>query len=105
MLDRGLYRPNEKVHIKGYIRVMNFKVKEVYESFSLPPQQKIKYQLLDSQKLQVLNGELELNEYGSFHLELQLPPDKLNLGTASLNFTIDKPCNSSFAHRFEVQEV
>ena len=74
--DRGLYKPKEDVHIKGYVRLL-----EVKEDAKLPTYGKgvIDYIVCDPRGQELQQSKVELNNYGAFDIKFTLP-DNVNLG-------------------------
>ncbi len=101
--DRKMYRPDEKVSLKGWVRrwqggpkgdVVGLKG-EISE---------LTWQLSDSQGNKVLEGKTPVSKDGSFSLQMTLPKT-MNLGRAYLSLTSSSSeVGSSHAHDFEVQE-
>lgn len=66
--ERPLYLPNEKVHLKFFVR------RRVPDSIELEDTEKLmKVSISDSRGNEVLSKELELNAYGTAVLEYELP--------------------------------
>lgn len=74
--DRGLYKPKEEVHIKGYARLL-----EIKGDAKLPTYGKgiISYTVCDPRGQELQQSKVELNEYGAFDIKFTLP-DNINLG-------------------------
>lgn len=74
--DRGLYKPKEEVHIKGYVRLLNTK-----DEARLPTyvQGTIDYTIYDPRGEQLLQSSVALNNYGAFDIQFTLS-DNVNLG-------------------------
>lgn len=74
--DRGLYRPKDEVHIKGYVRLL-----EVKGDAKLPTYGRgvIEYTVCDPRGEQLQQSKVELNNYGAFDIKFTLP-DNVNLG-------------------------
>ena len=74
--DRGLYKPKEDVHIKGYVRLL-----EVKEDAKLPTYGKgvIDYTVYDPRGQELQQSKVKLNKYGAFDIKFTLP-DNVNLG-------------------------
>ena len=74
--DRGLYRPKEEVHIKGYVRLL-----EVKGDAKLPTYGRgvLEYTVCDPRGEQLRQSKVELNNYGAFDIQFTLP-DNANLG-------------------------
>ena len=97
--DRGLYKPKEEVHIKGYVRLL-----EVIGDAKIPSyvQGVVEYAVFDSRRQQLHQSTVELNDYGAFNIEFTLP-DNVNLGTGHVVFKLpDKQTRKS--HSFKIQE-
>eukprot|EP01100_Stratorugosa_tubuloviscum_P013548 TRINITY_DN683_c0_g1_i7.p1 TRINITY_DN683_c0_g1~~TRINITY_DN683_c0_g1_i7.p1 ORF type:complete len:1884 (-),score=903.40 TRINITY_DN683_c0_g1_i7:215-5866(-) len=96
--DRHLYKPNEEVHIKGWVR------KVIHEKgcqlLSLPNQIKINYDCSDSRGQNIATGDVQLNKFGAFDFNFKIK-DNINLGAATIYFSGDK---LSHHHNFEIQE-
>ncbi|CAF1154724.1 unnamed protein product [Rotaria sp. Silwood1] len=97
--DRGLYKPKEDVHIKGYVRLL-----EVKGEARLPTyvQGTIDYTVHDPRGEQLLQSKVKLNTYGAFDIQFTLP-DNVNLGNAYVAFNLPDSVNS-YTHQFKIQE-
>ncbi|CAF4451576.1 unnamed protein product, partial [Rotaria magnacalcarata] len=73
--DRGLYRPKEEVHIKGYVRLMKIKGEAKIPTYA---QGIIDYIIYGSHSEQLQQSKVELNNYGAFDIYFTLP-DNVNL--------------------------
>lgn len=104
--DRGLYRPGEEVHVKGWIRRLGAGPRGDVGPLA-GAAERVTYQLRDSQGNQVLAGGADLNALGGFDFAFKLT-DTMNLGDAYLELqATGGPMaveNSSFGHRIAVQE-
>lgn len=125
--DRGMYRPGEVVHIKGYLR--DFRITATGEpSFSVPllaegakaedDIKNLKWELYDGTNVRVADGSFVLSPvFGTLHVAVPLP-ENINLGSCYVKFTglgpianqekVDDPLSKRLAlsaeHRFVVQE-
>lgn len=74
--DRGLYKPKEEVHIKGYVRLL-----KVQGEAKLPtyPHGTIDYTIHDPRGQQLQQSKVDLNKFGAFDVKFTLP-DNINLG-------------------------
>ena len=101
--DRKLYKPKEKVIVKGFLRIWKKEGEE--RKLVFPEQTKIKYQINDSRSSKVKEGEIESDENGSFVLNFEVP-DNINLGNSTILFTVSCGENgiTQHYHSFEVQE-
>lgn len=101
--DRKIYRPEEQVSIKGYIRkVTDGKLTDIAE---LDGEIKnVRYVLKDSRNNEIGKGYAKLNAFGAFDFKLDLQKN-INLGYQNLEFwTNDKKEGAEFEHNFQVQE-
>ena len=104
--DRKMYRPNEEVHIKGWLRRVGGgttgDLGELNDAVST-----VDYSLHDSRGNEVTKGTLKLNALGGFDTALKLPAT-MNLGHAVMRFTAQggsgDVISREFTHTFQVQE-
>ena len=84
--DRGLYRPGEQVHVKGWVRRVASR-----ESGDLGPlgtaAQRLDYVVKDARDNEIAKGSLLLNTFGAFDSKIALPAT-MNLGQASLKLEL-----------------
>ncbi|KAG2374652.1 hypothetical protein C9374_010671 [Naegleria lovaniensis] len=103
--DRGLYKPKETLHVKGYFRTIDFnndKSSDLFGTYSVgnPRNCNVSYVINDSLNVSYAEGKFETTENGTFSLDVQLP-DNVNLGAHSIRFI----CNGyTFYSRFSVEE-
>ncbi|KAG2394211.1 hypothetical protein C9374_003975 [Naegleria lovaniensis] len=78
--DRGLYKPNEEIFIKGYAR--DIKIEQYGQRYKvhLPSKGAYTYVVTDSRGAKYHEGTLNISESGSFDLKFKIP-DNVNLGT------------------------
>ncbi|CAF3912925.1 unnamed protein product [Adineta steineri] len=97
--DRGLYKPKEEVHIKGYVRLL-----EVKGDAKLPTYAKgtIEYIVSDPRGQQLEQSKVELNNYGAFDIKFTLP-DNVNLGDGWVTFNLPS-LETQTTHSFKIQE-
>ena len=82
MDDRGLYRPGEDVHVKGWAReVTGYPVRRVTPAHV----EALAYRLVDAGHSEVAAGTVPLTRYGSFEAVVSLPKT-MAVGGASLQF-------------------
>ena len=96
--DRHLYRPGEKVSLKGWLRTAVYGPQGDLSGTSV---HQIDYRLLDSRGNEVCKGKTTVGALGGFHLELELPKT-LNLGQQKLELRADN--GQAFNHLFQVEE-
>lgn len=104
--DRGMYRPGEEVHLKGWIRRVGAGpqgdvglVGSAVDS--------INYQLMGPQGNELANGSVEVNALGGFDFVITLP-ENANLGYAQLVLSAQGSLGNlqsySYYHNFQIQE-
>jgi hypothetical protein len=82
--DRGMYRPGEEVHVKGWLRkVGGGPLGDVEMADGVAG---LNYSLKDSRGNEVLKGRARVNAAGGFDLVFKLPPT-MNLGYSPLTLT------------------
>jgi hypothetical protein len=97
--DRGMYRPGEQVHVKGWVR--NLHLSEGADVLTVPaPGQSVTFRLADSRGNELLSSSTELNALGGFDFAFTLP-ETMNLGQASLRLSLQ---GNEFHHAVQVQE-
>ena len=104
--DRGMYRPGEEVHVKGWVR--RLRIERGSDSLALPGTGGVaSYSLHDSRGNQLFAGEAELDAWGGFDTAFTLP-EAMNLGTARLNLQltghVDGLSGREYSHHIQVQE-
>jgi hypothetical protein len=104
--DRKLYKPNETVTIKGFVRIIErtgenncFQVLKIDNLKNT----EVSYKILDSVNAEYLKGTVKINEYGSFKFEFVVP-DNVNLGDHKINFLNDF-YSEEFSHHFKIQGI
>lgn len=93
--DRGIYRPGETVHFKGFVRELR-----VAQPPRLPENRTVDVEIRDSKGTRVAQKKLTLNGFGSFSLDHELNPAAA-LGDYYLRASVG---SRSFQERFSVQE-
>ena len=111
--DRSLYRPGEKIHLKGIVR--NLKKDELHFPMSINP----KIALIDPMRRTVFEKDLTLSTSGSFDVTHTLPettvgeyyfkltwPDEIEAADNLENYWEKRAAkqSASFSHYFSVQE-
>ncbi|KMQ49971.1 hypothetical protein CHISP_3117 [Chitinispirillum alkaliphilum] len=96
--DRGIYRPGEEVHIKGWLRRISQQVDGDIELIS--NSSNLSYTVKDSRYNQIANGTVPLSELGGFDFNFPIPPTS-NLGYASVQLKIG---NFFHSHLLKIQE-
>ena len=104
--DRGMYRPGEEVHIKGWLRRIGAgpggDVGLVGNDVTGAT-----YQVTESQGNAIGNGQVKVNALGGFDFAFKIP-DTVNLGWANVNFQAQGDLGSlsptQASHAFQIQE-
>jgi uncharacterized protein YfaS (alpha-2-macroglobulin family) len=104
--DRGLYKPGEEVHVKGWVRDLGFG--PTGDVGAANDVRTVSYRLNDSRGNEVLKGSAQVNALGGFDAKFKLPPT-MNLGAGGLNFQAQGATrymegSQQFYHRLNVQE-
>jgi uncharacterized protein YfaS (alpha-2-macroglobulin family) len=72
--DRSPYRPGQKVHLKGILRVVAHIPSGGVEA--LPPTvDKVSYRIVSSRSRELQKGEATVSKAGAFNVDVTLPPD------------------------------
>lgn len=102
--DRNLYRPGERVHLKGWLRIAE---PGPDGGLRLPEDRgRLHYRVLDARGNELLEDRTELAGLGGFDLAFDLP-DTPNLGWARLALRLEGTSNldeTGHEHRFQIQE-
>jgi uncharacterized protein YfaS (alpha-2-macroglobulin family) len=105
--DRGMYRPGEEVHVKGWIRQVGGGKNGDVEPLGGAATQ-VHYRLVAPRGKDISSGKLNLNALGGFDGSFKLP-DRMNLGEASLKLTAadgagENLLGREYSHAFQVEE-
>lgn len=109
--DRGMYKPGESVHIKGWVREIEYT--KAYK-LNASSGKSIRYYVRDQQGNEVVKGKADISSLGGFDFAFDLPKT-MNLGHTYLQIGFRNPNGSddkqetnawsTFAHHnFQVQE-
>lgn len=104
--DRGMYKPGEEVHVKGWLRRVGGG-----EQGDVGPVDgdglQVDYTVVGPQGNEFTTGSASLNSWGGFDLSFELP-ENVNLGYAALQIRVRGALGSlggtSYQHRFQIQE-
>ncbi len=69
--ERGVYKPGDKVHLKGFARDLR------HGQPSLPAGKSLTVTFADAKERQIFSGKVTLSEFGSFEQEITLPAGTL----------------------------
>jgi uncharacterized protein YfaS (alpha-2-macroglobulin family) len=104
--DRKMYRPNEEVSVKGWIRRVGMGKRGDVNALA-GAADAVTYTLHDSQGNEITKGTARLNALGGFDLKVKLPPT-MNLGAAYIQFAVQglkiPAATQQHNHTFQVQE-
>jgi uncharacterized protein YfaS (alpha-2-macroglobulin family) len=100
--DRGMYKPGETVHLKGWLRaVQSTREDRLIQSGS----DQIEYTVVGPRRNKLATGKVDVNRAGGFDFEIDLPAS-VNLGRARVELTTggqgQKAATTS--HSFQIQE-
>jgi uncharacterized protein YfaS (alpha-2-macroglobulin family) len=101
--DRGMYRPGEEVHIKGWLRNVGAGPKG---DVMMAATTGVNYVLRDSRGNEILKGSARVNALGGFDAAFKLPPT-MNLGHGYLTLVAQGNLNAldnQYQHPIRVQE-
>ncbi len=102
--DRALYRPGERVHLKGWIRREE---RRIDGGLGLVDGNlRIRYEVVDARANILAEGDIEVGRLGGFDLAFDLP-DTPNLGHARVRFNLSGSGSlggNSHSHSFQIQE-
>ncbi len=100
--DRQMYRPGEHVHLKGWLRRIDWG-----EGGDLQPLDDavsaVAYQAYDPLGNELASGRIDVSAAGGFDLELELPKTP-NLGYARVELRPVGAKEESYSHSFQIQE-
>ncbi len=101
--DRQMYKPNEEVAVKGYIRkITGGKFGDV-EALG-DAASGLTWSVKDPRNNEIAKGTANLNAFGAFDLKFKLP-DNANLGYARVELSTNSSLSgTTFAHQFQIQE-
>ena len=102
--DRGMYRPGEEVHLKGWIRRST--ASTAGDTLDTVSASALLVELYDARGNRLSQDTLRLNALGGFDTVLELP-EAMNLGPAQVRMQIVAPQagdGQAYAHTFQVQE-
>ena len=101
--DRNIYRPGETVHVRGVFRDVGSRT----GVRALPPAlRKVTYSVFDGRGLEVVkDGEVELTDFDTFAIDLDLPGD-VALGYLQINGSVADTMmrGSTFTHSVRIEE-
>ncbi|MDQ1300812.1 MAG: alpha-2-macroglobulin, partial [Chloroflexota bacterium] len=103
--DRGIYRPGEEVHVKGWIRVIGAGPGGDVLPLAAPGSQ-VSWRVRDSRGNEVRTGTAAVNVLGGFTMAFTLA-ETMNLGNATVALSLNggpSADGAQHSHVFQVQE-
>lgn len=101
--DRKLYKPNEEVSVKGYIRKITAGKLGDVEGLA-GAASGLTWSVKDPRNNEIAKGEGNLNAFGAFDFKFKLP-DNANLGYARIDLSTNSGLNNfTYGHQFQIQE-
>ena len=103
--DRGMYKPSEEVHVKGWVRRAILSRGGDLAAIDGIANQKVLFRVVDPRGAEIGKGDATLDDQGSFDLAFKLPGNA-NTGKAHVELMLPAVTfsNMMFQHSFEVQE-
>ncbi|MBN2194034.1 MAG: Ig-like domain-containing protein [Polyangiaceae bacterium] len=100
--DRGLYKPGERVHAKGWARVIEGGRGGDVEQLPAGADRDVRYVVRDPRGAELAKGSTMLDQTGGFHLAFDLPKNaNLGLGTITLATTRS---STALIHELRIEE-
>jgi alpha-2-macroglobulin len=107
MDDRRLYKPGERVHAKGWLRIANAGKKGDVAGLPRRGPHRVSYNVTDGRNNKLTNGMAPVDDDGGFHLSFDLPKNA-NLGNGVLALELQGPAGNHpgrhHLHAFMVEE-
>lgn len=104
--DRGMYKPGEEVHLKGFIRKIGNKQNGDVSLVGSQLEQ-LFYSAYDSQGNEIVNQSTTINANGGFDFVFTIP-ERINLGVAYVQLMVSGSytgiSNGDYYHYFQIQE-
>src|SRR4029079_8151033 len=98
-----MYRPNEEVSVKGYIRKVTAGKLGDIEGLA-DAAHGFTYSVKDSRDNEIAKGSGNLNAFGAFDFKFKLP-DKANLGYTRIDLSTSSNLpGDTYTHQFQIQE-
>ena len=102
--DRGMYRPGEEVHIKGWVRRITHGPSGDVDLLPAGGATQVAYTVIGPQGNEITSGQADLNRLGGFDLAFSLP-ENINLGFARVEFSLlGGAIPGWYSHSFQIQE-
>ena len=104
--DRQLYRPDETISVKGFVRVIEKGVKGDVAALGAGVLPRVRWKIVGPRGNDIGEGESAVDRFGGFTLSYKLPKTP-NLGYASIQFTAALPAGYTGAehhHSFRIEE-
>lgn len=92
--DRQLYKPGEKVTVKGWARGLYFKPNDALQLFT-PKIDTVSYTISGYDGKELVKGEANVDDVGGYSFETNIP-EKVNLGDAAIVITAHSKTTSMY---------
>jgi alpha-2-macroglobulin len=101
--DRKMYKPNEEIAVKGYIRVQTAgKLGDIQGLGDTASG--FTWTARDPRNNEIATGSGNLNAFGAFDFKFKLP-DNVNLGYANVSITTSSSLpGAAYSHQYQIQE-
>ncbi|TNF27414.1 MAG: hypothetical protein EP329_19450 [Deltaproteobacteria bacterium] len=104
--DRKMYRPDETVSVKGFVRLVTPGVKGDVGALPAGALTTVRWTVQGPRGNELGKGEAQVDRFGGFDLQWKIPKTP-NLGYASIRFETDLTGayrGRSYSHSFQIQE-
>ncbi len=103
--DRGMYKPGEEVHVKGWLRRTGLSRGGDIDQIPDIKGKSISWKVRDPRYAEISTGTTTADEQGGFDLAFKLPGNA-NLGDAHVELSVAgvDVQSTSYVHQFQVQE-
>ena len=103
--DRNLYKPGERVNVKGYVRLGS--AGRNGDVTRLKGPQRVRFSVKDQRDDKLTEGQTDVDSEGGFQLGFDLPKNA-NLGSATLKLALEGSAarfsEKEYEHGFEIEE-
>ncbi|WP_168210896.1 Ig-like domain-containing alpha-2-macroglobulin family protein [Persicimonas caeni] len=99
--DRGMYKPGETLHLKGWLRKAQ---KNRKDRLAMAGVEQVQYEAYGPRGNKIATGTADVNSAGGFDFEVDLPDD-VNLGYARIQLrATGGDVSGATSHGFQIQE-
>ena len=103
--DRGMYKPGEEVHVKGWLRRAGLSRGGDLDAIPDVNGKTVTFKVRDPRYAEIGTGTTKVDENGGFDLAFKLPGNA-NLGSARVDLTVEGVglSGTTTSHGFQIQE-